>query len=84
MLWLAIVGVVFAVIGAFYYLRVIKVMYFDEPDGEALRGRATTGRCASCSASTRWRCWRWALLEPDHGLVPAGIRRPDQLHAAIR
>lgn len=31
MLWLAIVGIVFAVIGAFYYLRVIKVMYFDEP-----------------------------------------------------
>ena len=36
MLWLAIVGVVFAVIGAFYYLRVIKVMYFDEPVGEAV------------------------------------------------
>jgi NADH-quinone oxidoreductase subunit N len=31
MLWLAIVGAVFAVIGAFYYLRVIKAMYFDEP-----------------------------------------------------
>ena len=31
MLWLAVVGVVFAVIGAFYYLRVIKVMYFDPP-----------------------------------------------------
>lgn len=31
MLWLAVVGVVFAVIGAFYYLRVIKVMYFDSP-----------------------------------------------------
>ncbi|MFC3815663.1 NADH-quinone oxidoreductase subunit NuoN [Lysobacter sp. GCM10012299] len=33
MLWLTLVGVVFAVIGAFYYLRVIKVMYFDEPEG---------------------------------------------------
>jgi len=32
--WLAILGVVCAVIGAFYYLRVIKVMYFDEPVGE--------------------------------------------------
>ncbi len=32
MLWLAIVGAVFAVVGAFYYLRVIKVMYFDAPD----------------------------------------------------
>lgn len=39
MLWLAIVGVVFAVIGAFYYLRVIKVMYFDEPVGEPVMPR---------------------------------------------
>ncbi len=34
MLWLAIVGIVCAVIGAFYYIRVIKVMYFDEPDDD--------------------------------------------------
>ncbi len=34
MLWLTIVGVVFACIGAFYYLRVIKAMYFDEPEGQ--------------------------------------------------
>jgi NADH-quinone oxidoreductase subunit N len=27
-----IVGIVFAVIGAFYYLRVIRAMYFDEPE----------------------------------------------------
>jgi NADH-quinone oxidoreductase subunit N len=32
--WLAIVGIVFAVVGAFYYLRVVKVMYFDDPVGE--------------------------------------------------
>ena len=30
--WLAILGVIFSVIGAFYYLRVIKLMYFDEPE----------------------------------------------------
>jgi len=35
LLWLAIVGVLFAVVGAFYYLRVVKAMYFDEPEGEA-------------------------------------------------
>ena len=33
--WLTIVGVVFAVIGAFYYLRVIRAMYFDEPQSSA-------------------------------------------------
>ena len=32
MLWLAIVGVVFAIIGLYYYLYVIKVMYFDKPE----------------------------------------------------
>jgi NADH-quinone oxidoreductase subunit N len=29
--WLAIVAVLFSLIGAFYYLRVVKVMWFDEP-----------------------------------------------------
>jgi NADH-quinone oxidoreductase subunit N len=29
--WLAVVGVVTSVIGAFYYLAIIKTMYFDEP-----------------------------------------------------
>ncbi len=33
-LWLAVVAVMFSLIGAFYYLRVIKVVYFDEPVGE--------------------------------------------------
>ena len=28
---MAIVAVMFSLIGAFYYLRVIKVMWFDEP-----------------------------------------------------
>ncbi len=36
LMWLAIVGIVCAVIGAFYYLRVIKAMYFDEPEGEPM------------------------------------------------
>jgi NADH-quinone oxidoreductase subunit N len=38
-LWLAIVAIVFAVIGAFYYLRVIRAMYFDEPSGEPVTMR---------------------------------------------
>ncbi|MFV1846346.1 NADH-quinone oxidoreductase subunit NuoN [Stenotrophomonas maltophilia] len=36
LLWLAVLGVLCAVVGCFYYLRVIKVMYFDEPVGEAM------------------------------------------------
>ena len=30
-MWLAIVAVLFSLIGAFYYLRVVKLMYFDPP-----------------------------------------------------
>jgi NADH-quinone oxidoreductase subunit N len=30
MVWLAVAAVLFAVIGAYYYLRVIKLMYFDD------------------------------------------------------
>lgn len=48
MLWLAIVAIIAAIIGLFYYLRVIKVMYFDPPlEGvEPLR--------AADDAPTRW------------------------------
>ena len=31
---IAIVAVIFSLIGAFYYLRVVKMAYFDEPEGE--------------------------------------------------
>jgi NADH-quinone oxidoreductase subunit N len=30
MVWLAVVAVLMAVIGAFYYLRIVKLMYFDD------------------------------------------------------
>ncbi|MEK6747723.1 MAG: NADH-quinone oxidoreductase subunit NuoN [Pseudomonadota bacterium] len=30
--WLAVVAVIFSIIGAFYYLRVIKYMYFDKAE----------------------------------------------------
>ncbi|KPK57367.1 MAG: NADH:ubiquinone oxidoreductase subunit N [Gammaproteobacteria bacterium SG8_31] len=35
MVWLAVAGVIFSVIGAFYYLRVVKLMYFEEPENAA-------------------------------------------------
>ena len=34
MVWLAAASVVFSIIGAFYYLRVIKIMYFDKPENQ--------------------------------------------------
>ncbi|MGD8907698.1 MAG: NADH-quinone oxidoreductase subunit NuoN [Chromatiales bacterium] len=32
--WLALVGVFFSIIGAFYYIRIVKLMYFDQPIDE--------------------------------------------------
>ncbi|MDK6202714.1 NADH:ubiquinone oxidoreductase subunit N [Oligella sp. HMSC05A10] len=34
-IWLAVLAVLLSLIGAFYYLRVVKVMYFDEPAADA-------------------------------------------------
>ena len=35
MVWLAVVAVAFSIIGAFYYIRVVKLMYFDEAVSDA-------------------------------------------------
>jgi NADH-quinone oxidoreductase subunit N len=36
--WLAVVAVLFSVVGAFFYLRIVKLMYFDEPTDDAMIG----------------------------------------------
>lgn len=41
--WLAALALVFALIGAYYYLRVVMLMYFQEPD-EATADRITVPR----------------------------------------
>ena len=30
-IWLAVVAVIFSLVGAYYYLRIVKLMYFDDP-----------------------------------------------------
>ena len=38
-IWLAVVAVIFSLVGAYYYLRIVKLMYFDEPkDAAAVSG----------------------------------------------
>jgi len=32
LVWLAVVAIIFAIIGSYYYLRVVKAMYFEEPE----------------------------------------------------
>ncbi|MGS1006890.1 NADH-quinone oxidoreductase subunit NuoN [Achromobacter anxifer] len=41
---LAVIAVMFSLIGAFYYLRVVKVVYFDEPAADAAPMVATCGQ----------------------------------------
>ncbi|HEY4370556.1 MAG TPA: NADH-quinone oxidoreductase subunit NuoN [Burkholderiales bacterium] len=64
MTWLAVVAVVFSLIGAFYYLRVVKLMYFDEPlDHEPLVADAASRTLLSLNGA--------ALLLL--GLLPGGL-----------
>jgi NADH-quinone oxidoreductase subunit N len=50
-LWLVVYAVLMSVIGAFYYLRIVKLMYMDEPAGDLiLKGRADTRWVLSANA----------------------------------
>ncbi len=64
MVWLALVAVFFSIIGVFYYLRVIKLMYFDDlVDDQPL----SCGRDMQITLSTN------ALLVLALGLYPASL-----------
>ena len=60
-MWLAIVAIIFAIIGLFYYLRVVKVMYFDAPVDD------------TTLALPRARSFRWVLSLNALALVVMGI-----------
>jgi len=62
--WLAVVAVLFSVIGAYYYLRIVKLMYFDEPtDAAAIGGSALMRAVLSVNA----------LLVLALGLMPGAL-----------
>src|SRR5271157_2486715 len=49
--WLAVVAVLFSVVGAFFYLRVVKLMYFDDPvDDTRIGGSALMRTVLSANA----------------------------------
>jgi NADH-quinone oxidoreductase subunit N len=64
MLWLAVVAVLFSLVGAFYYLRVVKLMYFDEPLEQAP---------LSSSADVRALISANGLAVLVLGLLPGGL-----------
>ncbi len=64
LLWLAVVAVIFSIIGAFYYLRMIKLMYFDKPeDTQAI----TADLDLKVALSTN------SLMVLGLGLLPGGL-----------
>ena len=62
--WLAVVSVLLSVIGSYYYLRIVKLMYFDEPaDSVALGGSTLVRTILSANA----------LVVLGLGLVPGAL-----------
>jgi NADH-quinone oxidoreductase subunit N len=43
-IWLAVAAVLLSLVGAYYYLRIVKLMYFDEPRDSAPVGPRGAGR----------------------------------------
>jgi NADH-quinone oxidoreductase subunit N len=46
MIWLAVLAVLASLVGAFYYLRVVKTIYFDEPADDAVLAPGAAARAA--------------------------------------
>ena len=66
---LAVLGVLASVVGAYYYLAIVKIMYFDEPAKAPKASARCRSSCkavlggqpvcsTSCSSSIRDPCWR--------------------------
>jgi NADH-quinone oxidoreductase subunit N len=68
-IWLAVVAVIFSLIGAFYYLRVVKLMYFDEP-AQAAAGDARAGPVADGPGPARGLLSVNALALLALGILP--------------
>jgi len=51
LVWLAVLAILFAIIGAYYYLRVVKVMYFETLETESTIGKLTVSKGALVAIS---------------------------------
>ena len=62
--WLAVIAVLFSLIGAFYYLRIVKLMYFEAPTDQSP---------LAPSASMRWVLSLNGLAILFLGVLPGGL-----------
>ena len=63
--WIAVLGVIMAVISAFYYLKVVKAMYFDKPED--------TSPIETTSSGSNLAVRFFALALLVLGLVPSSL-----------
>jgi len=64
LVWLAVIAVFFSIIGVFYYLRIIKLMYFDEAEDE---------HPLNCARDMQITLSTNGLLILGLGIYPAGL-----------
>ncbi|HUP97093.1 MAG TPA: NADH-quinone oxidoreductase subunit NuoN [Usitatibacter sp.] len=62
--WLVVVAVLLSVVGAFYYLRIVKLMYMDPPAGEVT---------IDARADSRWLLSAMGLATLILGIVPSPL-----------
>ncbi|MGZ5113065.1 MAG: NADH-quinone oxidoreductase subunit NuoN [Usitatibacter sp.] len=62
--WLVVAAVLFSVVGAFYYLRIVKLMYMDPPSGEIT---------IAPRADARWVLSATGIATLVLGLLPSGL-----------
>jgi len=62
--WLVVYAVLMSVIGAFYYLRIVKLMYMDAPTGEIT---------LDAQPGTRWMLSATAVATLALGILPAPL-----------
>ena len=74
--WLAIVAVIMSSVSAYYYLRVVWLMYFRERPDE-LDDRARPGRSARSASASPW-------ASPSLGVLVVGLYPQPVLRAARR
>jgi NADH-quinone oxidoreductase subunit N len=74
--WLAAVGIATSVIGAYYYLKIIKVMYFDEPAPAFERSHDWVGGLLIAAAALFVSPLGYPLIAP---LSTASVHAADSL-----
>ncbi len=65
LVWLAVLGVIASVIGAFYYIRIVYIMYFGDEESELDAGGSTvlTGFLVVSAALMLFGLWNLAGIE---------------------